>query len=75
MVVETLHGFIKILKEKNWDFKEIISRVATKGGATEEGVIVLNEGLPNVFDLVFKKTLRKQDARKELIQAQFHQEL
>lgn len=50
MVIETLNGFIQIIKERNWDFQEIITTVATKGGATEEGLIAINEALPYVFD-------------------------
>ncbi len=71
MVFETLYGTAKLLREKNMGFNEMISRVATKGGITEEGVQVLRSHLPGVFDELFYKTLAKHDKVKELIDHQF----
>ena len=67
MIIKTLYGTAKLLNEKNMDFKEVITRVATKGGITEEGVKVLNNHLPNVFDKVFEATFKKHDIRKKEI--------
>ncbi|HHT9159471.1 MAG TPA: pyrroline-5-carboxylate reductase dimerization domain-containing protein [Candidatus Brocadiaceae bacterium] len=67
MVVSTLFGTAKLLTERGIDFSEMIRRVATKGGITEEGVKVLNRHLPEVFDEVFSKTLSKHDLIKEKI--------
>jgi pyrroline-5-carboxylate reductase len=53
--------------EKEMSFSDMVRRVATKGGITEEGVKVLNDRLPSVFDDVFYKTLAKHDAVKKMI--------
>ena len=50
MVVSTLFGTAKLLAKKKIGFSEMIHRVATKGGITEEGVKVLDTHLPSVFD-------------------------
>jgi len=59
MVLKTIYGTAKMLFEKNMGFDEIISRVATKGGITEEGVRVIKQEFPNPFDDVFLRTLEK----------------
>jgi pyrroline-5-carboxylate reductase len=59
MVVSTLFGTSKVMMEKGIGFSEMIRRVATKGGITEEDVNVLNHHLPSTFDEVFQKTLTK----------------
>jgi pyrroline-5-carboxylate reductase len=70
MVVSTLFGTAKLMAEKGIGFSELIGRVATKGGITEEGVKVLNNHLPSAFDEVFLKTLSKHDLVKEMIKNQ-----
>jgi len=70
MVVSTLLGTAKLMAEKGIGFPELIRRVATKGGITEEGVKVLNNHLPAAFDEVFFKTLSKHDLVKEMIKNQ-----
>lgn len=60
MVIKTLAGTAKLMLEKNMKFEDIITRVATKGGITEEGVKVLQGGLPETFDQMFEKTLHKR---------------
>ena len=60
MVSKTLAGTAKLMLEKNMKFEEIIARVATKGGITEEGVKVLQGRLPETFDEMFAKTLHKR---------------
>jgi pyrroline-5-carboxylate reductase len=67
MVAATLFGTAKLLSEKNIAFPDMIRRVATKGGITEEGVNVLNSHLPGVFDEVFEKTFSKHRAVKKMI--------
>lgn len=67
MVIKTLYGTAKLLDETKMNFNEVISRVATKGGITEEGVKVLNNYLPEVFNEVFKSTLIKHEIRKQKI--------
>lgn len=73
MVVTTLYATSKLLLEKEMSFEEIIERVATKRGITEEGVKVLRESLPQVFDRMFEKTLTKRRMRKELIDKEFNE--
>lgn len=70
MVVSTLFGTAKVMAEKGIGFSEMIRRVATKGGITEEGVKVLNNHLPVVFDEVFDRTLSKHDLVKDMIKNQ-----
>ena len=67
MVVGTLLGTAKILSGNNITFEELVSRVATKGGITQEGVSVLERYLPEVFDRVFNATLNKHRVVKEKI--------
>lgn len=70
LVVSTLFGTAKLMTEKGIGFSELTGRVATKGGITEEGVKVLKNHLPAVFDEVFFKTLSKHDVVKEMIKKQ-----
>jgi pyrroline-5-carboxylate reductase len=70
MITSTLLGTAKLLAEKEIGFQELIGRVATKGGITEEGVKVLNKHLPAAFDEVFQKTLSKHQLVKEMIKDQ-----
>jgi pyrroline-5-carboxylate reductase len=50
MVISTLYGTAKLLYEKGMSPEEVISRVATRGGITEEGVKVLHKTLPPAFE-------------------------
>ncbi|HEX3048637.1 MAG TPA: pyrroline-5-carboxylate reductase dimerization domain-containing protein [Bacillota bacterium] len=59
MTIQTLLGTAKLFTEKGMNFEEVITRVATKGGITEEGVKVLNAGLPEIFDELFQQTMNK----------------
>ncbi len=60
MVNETLFATAKLLSETDMSFEQVVSRVATKGGITQEGVFVFNEALPQIFDEMFTKTLDKR---------------
>jgi pyrroline-5-carboxylate reductase len=57
----TLYGTAKLLLEKDIDYTGFISRVATKGGITEDGVKILDRALPLVFDEVLSATLAKRE--------------
>jgi len=70
MIIKTLHGTSKLLQEKNMDFEEVIGRVATRGGITEEGLKVLDGGLTPLFDELFEITLGKY----EIIEKELNQE-
>lgn len=71
MVIKTLYGTAKLLYEENMSFKEIISRVATKGGITEQGVKILENDLPETFNDLFKTTLKRHEEIKEELRQQY----
>lgn len=71
MVIQTFYGTAKVMVEKNMGLNEMIQRVATKGGITEEGVKVFRNELPETFDKVFEKTLEKRKAISELVNKEF----
>ena len=64
MVIKTLYGTSKLLYEKNMGFDKLISSVATKGGITEEGLKVLDEEIPKVFNELFCTTIKKHEIIK-----------
>lgn len=71
MVIKTLYGTAKLLYKGNMSFEEVISRVATKGGITEEGVKILEKELPDTFDELFKTTLNKHKKIKEKLDEEY----
>jgi len=71
MLLETLHGTAGLLLRSQEDFKALIGRVATPGGATEGGVRVLEACLPEVFEKVFTATLQRHAERKQKTRQQF----
>ncbi len=60
MVLHTMVGTGTLMLEKEYSFEDVITRVATKGGITEEGTKVIEEQFPIVADQVFEKTLEKR---------------
>lgn len=60
MVLNTMIGTGELMLANNYSFEEVISRVATKGGITEEGTKVIHQHIPNVADELFDKTLEKR---------------
>jgi pyrroline-5-carboxylate reductase len=72
MVIKTLYGTAKLLVEKEMSFEEVISRVATKGGITEEGIKLLEKELPPVFIDLFEKTLNKHEKVKANLKDQYY---
>lgn len=71
MVIKTVYGTAKLLHDKNMSFEELISRVATKGGITEEGIKVLDNNLPPIFNELFKTTHKKHKIIKEELNEQY----
>ena len=71
MIISTLLGTAKLFVEKQMDFSETIHRVATKGGITEEGITLLRQELPAVFDGVFRRTLDKNETVKAVVKEKF----
>ena len=66
MVLKTVFATSELMLKKNMTFEDVVSRVATKGGITEEGAKVIYSGLPEVAERMFEKTLekRRQTAQK-----------
>lgn len=60
MVLNTMIGTGQLMIENDHSYQEVITRVATKGGITEEGVKVIQESFPQVSDSIFEKTLEKR---------------
>ena len=60
LLIRTLYGTSKLFLEQGLSFDETITRVAVKGGITEEGILVFEEQLPKVFDEMFDHMLEKR---------------
>ena len=60
LVKETMVGTSALLENGSLGFDDVIERVATKGGSTEEGVKVLHAQLPSVCDEVLKSLMAKR---------------
>jgi pyrroline-5-carboxylate reductase len=71
LAAQTILGTAKLYGEKKMNFEQVIQRVATKGGITEEGVEILRLDLPSVFDKVFQAIQKKREKRKKSVQGQF----
>ncbi len=71
MVLITYLGTARLLQEKKRGLDELIARVATKGGITEEGLKILDEHLPFVFDELLEATLTKQQMVKSNMDKQY----
>jgi len=63
LVKKTMLGTARILEGEEVTFDTVIERVATKGGTTEEGVKILQAGLPVVMDAM----LRALDAKRRVV--------
>lgn len=71
MVVSTAFGTALMLQE-GMEPEDLIRRVATPGGITEEGVKILERDLPAVFDRLFETTLSKYDLVKTRVSETFN---
>ena len=60
LVKETMIGLAALLETGSLGFEEVIGRVATKGGSTEEGVKVFHAQLPSVCDEAFRSITAKR---------------
>ena len=60
MVLNTMIATGQLMLEKNLSYQDVVSRVATKGGITEEGVNMIQKGFPKISDSIFEKTLEKR---------------
>lgn len=69
LVMETLAGTAELL-EKAKSFEEVVGRVATRGGITEEGVKAIRRAAPAMYDDLLEVTLAKHGLVKEWIKDQ-----
>ena len=60
MVLDTLCSTGELMLSKRMSFNDVVTRVATKGGITEEGTKVVYEKFPEIAKELFKKTLEKR---------------
>lgn len=74
MVLNTMVGTGQLMIENNYSYEDVISRVATKGGITEEGVKVIQESFPKVADAIFDITLEKRKSVSANAQRMFGEE-
>ena len=74
MVLNTMVGTGQLMVENNLSYEEVISRVATKGGITEEGVKVIQGAFPKIADTIFDKTLEKRKNVSANVQRMFGEE-
>ena len=66
MVLNTMCATGDLMLKKGMSFDSVVSRVATKGGITEEGTKVIYDRFPETADLLFEKTLEKRRLTAEL---------
>jgi pyrroline-5-carboxylate reductase len=71
LVIKTMYGTGKLLLEKDMTFEQLINRVATKGGITEEGTKIIEAEMPKIANDLFKKTLEKRKITIEKAQKDF----
>ncbi len=61
MVLNTMSATGDLMLQKGLSFDEVVSRVATKGGITEEGTKVIYDKFPDTARELFDKTLAKRE--------------
>jgi len=71
MVLQTMVGTGTLMLEKEYSFEEVVSRVATRGGITEEGTKVIHEQFTKTADDLFEKTMEKRRQTTEKAQRSF----
>lgn len=73
MVLNTMSATGDLMLQKGLTFDEVVERVATKGGITQEGTAVVYEQFPQVADELFRKTLEKRSMTAERAAAAFEE--
>ncbi len=71
MVLKTMSATGELMLEKDMSFEDTVSRVATKGGITEEGTKVIYDMFPQAADMMFEKTLEKRRLTAQKAQQSF----
>lgn len=73
MVLNTMSATGDLMLAKDLSFDEVVGRVATKGGITEEGTRVIYDTFPDSADLMFDRTLEKRRLTAEKAGAAFEE--
>lgn len=60
MVLNTMSATCDLMLQKDMSFKDVVGRVATKGGITEVGTKVVYDQFPETMDELFGKTMAKR---------------
>ena len=71
MVLNTMSATGDLMLQKDMTFEDVVTRVATKGGITEEGTKVVYEQFPETADKLFEKTLEKRRLTTENAEKSF----
>lgn len=71
MVLKTMCATGELMLKKQMSFEDVVTRVATKGGITEEGTRVIYEMFPETADRLFENTLEKRRLTAERAEAYF----
>lgn len=71
MVLNTMSATGDLMLQNDMTFEEVVTRVATKGGITEEGTKVVYEKFPDTADELFEKTLEKRRLTTEKAENSF----
>ncbi len=71
MVLNTMSSTGDLMLRKDMSFEDVVSRVATKGGITEEGTKVVYERFPETCEILFKNTLEKRRKTAEIAEKDF----
>lgn len=74
MVLQTVSATSTLMLERDMTFQDVVTRVATKGGITEEGTKVLYGQFPEAADQLFAKTLEKRRLTAQKAEAAFNEE-
>lgn len=65
IAIQSLNSIASIIYEDRLEFQDVLDRVSTKGGMTEEGVIILKRDLPSIFQEVINRRSLKHDEINE----------
>ena len=71
MVLQTMIATGELMLKKNMSFEDIVKRVATPGGITEEGTKVVYAQFPETARELFEKTLQKRAETSKKAESQF----
>lgn len=71
MLLSSMTAAGKLMLEKGYSFGQLMSKVATRGGITEEGADVIRRRMPAVADELFERTLEKRRLTAETAQKAF----